>query len=155
MDAAVTLAKEVLGLDAPSAITSAQSRVNVASQADQLAAARQPALNVLAPGGLAGLDPRVKLLRSEVNLGVSGGRNVGIAAALADGARRGGPGMRQERRAPRRHLGRAQKKHQADAVPGQLGQRLVRRQPGPTGGACQNDGLVGARGGKLQSERRC
>ncbi len=37
------------------------------------------------PDFVAGLDPRVRLLRSEENLGVSGGRNVGIAAALADG----------------------------------------------------------------------
>jgi glycosyltransferase involved in cell wall biosynthesis len=37
------------------------------------------------PEWVASLDPRVKLLRSEINLGVSGGRNVGIAAAQADG----------------------------------------------------------------------
>jgi len=37
------------------------------------------------PDWVSGLDPRVRLLRAEENLGVSGGRNVGIAAALADG----------------------------------------------------------------------
>mgnify|MGYP000464549129 CR=1 FL=1 len=39
MDAAITLAKQVLGLDAPSSISAAQSRVQAASQADQLALA--------------------------------------------------------------------------------------------------------------------